>query len=344
VGPLSGETGLMLWRLTRWIGLALFATVVLLIGCWSALAVWFRLPASEYVRGLVAGAIVVLAFVTVVCVATSRRWIALSAYAVLFAVVLAWWTTIKPSNDRDWQPDVARSVTATIDGDRLVVNNVRNFTWRSDTDFDQRWEQRTYSLSHVSNVDLILSYWAGEAIAHLIVSFGFDDGDRLDFSIETRKERGEEYSTIAGFFRQYELSIVAADERDVVRVRSNVRGEDVRIYRLRMKPADAQVLLREYVADANDLAETPRWYNTATGNCTTLVFSMVRVVHPGLPLDYRVLLSGYLPEFAYDLGATDTSVPFDTLRGLARIHDKAARADANPEFSLRIRDGLPIPH
>ena len=110
---------------------------------------------------------------------------------------------VTPSNDRDWQPDVARSVTATIDGDRLVVSNVRNFNWRSDTDFDQRWEERTYSLSHVSNVDLILSYWAGEAIAHLIVSIGFDDGSRLAFSIETRKSRGEEYSTIAGFFRQY---------------------------------------------------------------------------------------------------------------------------------------------
>lgn len=335
---------MMLSRLTRWIGLALLVIVVLLIGAWSALAVWFRLPADETVRGPVAGAIAVLALVTVVCLPTSWRWLGLSAFAVLFAVVLAWWTAITPSNDRDWQPDVARSVTATIDSDRLVVNNVRNFTWRSDTDFDQRWEQRTYSLSQVSNVDLILSYWAGEAIAHLIVSFGFDDGDRLDFSIETRKERGEAYSTIAGFFRQYELSIIAADERDVVRLRSNVRDEDVRIYRLRMKPTDAQALLREYVADANDLAQTPHWYNTATGNCTTLVFGMTRVVHPGLPLDYRVLLSGYLPDFAYDLGATDTSIPFTELRELARIHDKATRADADPNFSMRIRDGLPIPH
>jgi hypothetical protein len=329
-------------RLLVWFGLALLATATLLIGGWCALAVWFRFGAGEAVRGMLAGVILILALATAACVATSRRWRALAAYAALFALVLAWWTTITPTNDRDWTPDVARNVTATLDGDRLVVSNVRNFNWRSDTDFDQRWEQRTYDVSHVTDVDLILSYWAGEAIAHLIVSFGFSDGDRLAFSIETRKQRGEAYSTIAGFFRQYELALVAADERDVVRVRSNVRGEDVRIYRLRMSPKYARELLREYVTDANDLARTPRWYNTLTGNCTTLVFGMVRVIRPGLPLDYRVLLSGYLPNYAYDLGAIDTSVSFETLRGLARIHDKAVRADADPDFSVRIREGIPV--
>ena len=116
-------------------------------------------------------------------------------------------------------------------------------------DFDQRWEQRTYDLSRLTGVDLIMSYWAGEAIAHTIVSFGFDDGARLAFSIETRKQRDEVYSSIAGFFKQYELAVVAADERDVVRVRSNIRGEDVRIYRLRMTPANARILLGEYVVD-----------------------------------------------------------------------------------------------
>ena len=333
---------MILLRLARWIGLTLLAVAVIVLGGWSALAIWFRFDAIEPVRDLLAGIVVLLTVVAAVCLATSRRWIAIAAYAVFFAAMLVWWSTVTPSNDRDWQPDVARSVTATIDGDRLVVSNVRNFNWRSDTDFDQRWEERTYSLSHVSNVDLILSYWAGEAIAHLIVSFGFDDGSRLAFSIETRKARGEEYSTIAGFFRQYELSIVAADERDVVRVRSNVRGEDVRIYRLRTPPMYAQALLREYLAEANDVARSPRWYNTLTGNCMTLVFDMIRVIRPGLHLDYRILLSGYLPNYAYEMGAT--SIPFETLRGLARIHDKAAQADADPDFSIRIREGLPIPH
>jgi Domain of unknown function (DUF4105) len=189
-----------------------------------------------------------------------------------------------------------------------------------------------------------MSYWMGEAIAHTIVSFGFADGSRLAFSIETRKESHKGFSSVAGFFKQYELTIVAADERDVVRVRSNIRGEDVRVYRLRMTPDNARRLLREYLEEANELARSPRFYNTLTSNCTTLVFEMVRVIHPGLPLDARVVLAGYLPNYAYAVGATDTTMPFEKLRELSRIHDKALRADADPKFSVRIRDGIPAPH
>ena len=330
-------------RSVRWIGFSLLTIAILLIGVWCSVAIWYRCPAGEAVRGLLAAATLAFAVVVVVCLATTRRWFALALYAASFALFLGWWSTITPTSDRNWAPDVARTVTATIDGDRLVVRNVRDFTWRSDTDFDQRWEQRTYDLSHVHDVDLIMSYWAGEAIAHTIVSFGFDDAPRLAFSIETRKESHEGYSSIAGFFKQYELAMVAADERDVVQVRSNVRGEDVRIYRLRMTPANAQLLLREYVQGINDLAREPRFYNTLTANCTNLVFDMVRVIHPGLPLDIRVLLSGYLPNYAYDLGATDTSLSFERLREIAKIHDKAVQADTDPLFSARIREGIPVP-
>ena len=329
-------------RLARWIGFALLAIAILLVGVWCSVAIWYRCPGGEAVRGLLAAATLAFA-VVVACLATTRRWLALAVYAASFALFLAWWATIRPTNDRNWTPDVARTVTATIDGDRLVVKNVRNFTWRSDTDFDQRWEQRTYNLSNVTDVDLIMSYWSGEAIAHTIVSFGFDDAARLAFSIETRKESHEGYSSIAGFFKEYELAMVAADERDVVRVRSNVRGEDVRIYRLRMTPANAQLLLREYVQEINDLAREPRFYNTLTANCTNLVFDMVRVIHPGLPLDIRVLLSGYLPNYAYDLGATDTNVSFERLRETAKVHDNAVQADTDPLFSARIREGIPLP-
>jgi Domain of unknown function (DUF4105) len=315
-----------------------------LVGAWCSIAIWYQCGAGEQLRGLLTGSAAIFTLIAVAALATRRRWLIAGIYAASVAGFLGWWATIMPTNDRNWAPDVARTVTATLDGDKVVVNNVRNFTWRSDVDFDQRWKQRTYYLSHLTDVDLIMSYWMGEAIAHTIVSFGFDSGERLAFSIETRKERNEGYSSIAGFFKQYELAIVAADECDVVRVRSNIRGEDVRIYRLKMMPSDAQRLLREYLEEANDLARTPRFYNTLTSNCTTLVFDMVRVIHPGLPLDARVILAGYLPDYAYAVGATDTSMPFEKLRDLSRIHDKAAQADAHPDFSARIREGIPRPH
>jgi hypothetical protein len=327
--------------LARQTGLVVLAMAMLLIGAWCSIAVWHRGGASEFVRDLLAGATLVLALFAVACLATRRRWVALTSYAAVVALFLAWWTTITPTNDRVWSPEIDRTVTATIDGDLLAVSNVRNFTWRSDTDFDQRWERRTYNLSHLTNVDLIMSYWMGETIAHTIISFGFDDSPRLAFSIETRKEPGEGFSSVAGFFKQYELAIVAADERDVVRVRSNVRGEDVRIYRLRMPRDDARLLLGEYVKEVNSLARVPRFYNTLTANCTTLVFELVKVIHPGLPMDPRVIMAGHLPDYAYELGAIDTSIPFEKLRELSKIHDKALLADADPNFSAKIREGIP---
>jgi hypothetical protein len=330
--------------LVRGAGFVLLAIVMLLVGIWCSVAISYQCGAGEPVRGFLAGATAGFTLFAVTCLATKRRWSVFAVYSVAVALFLAWWVTISPTNDRNWAADVARSVTATIDGDRVVVNNVRNFTWRSETDFDPIWEQRTYNLSHVVDVDLIMSYWMGEAIAHTILSFGFDDGPRLAFSIETRKEAHEGYSSVAGLFKQYELSIVAADERDIVRVRSNIRGEDVRIYRLRMTPGSAQRLLREYLEEANDLARKPRFYNTLTSNCTTLVFDMVRVIHPGLPLDARVILAGYLPNYAYAVGGVDRSISFEKLRELSRIHDKAARADADRNFSARIREGIPVPH
>lgn len=324
-------------RLARWIGFGLLALAILLVGTWCALALWFRFPGSAVLRDLVAGVGFAAALAAVGFLATRWRWRALATYAGLVAVVLVWWSTITPSNDRDWAPEVSRTVTATIDGDRLVLDNVRNFTWRSETDFDQRWERRTFLLSEVRNVDLIMSYWGNEAIAHTIISFGFENGPRLAFSVEIRRERGQAFSSLAGFFKEYELIIIAADERDVVRVRSNIRGEDVRLFRLRMTPANAQRLLRAYAAQVNALARHPRFYNTLTANCTTLVFAMIRAIHPGLPLDPRVLLSGYLPNYAYDIGALDTHLPFAALREHARIRERALRADDDPDFSEKIR-------
>jgi len=331
-------------RLSRGIGFVFLTIVILLIGMWCSLVSWYRCGADEPLRRILTGMAAAFTLVAVACLATRKRWIVVGLYFASFGLLLAWWTTITPTNDRDWAPDVVRVVTATIDSDRVVVSNVRNFNWRSDTDFDPVWEQRTYRLSDVTDIDLIMSYWMGEAIAHTITIFGFADGAQLAFSIEIRKETRESFSPIAGFFKQYELAIVAADERDVVRVRCNVRGEDVRIYRLRMTPSAAQRLFREYLEEANDLARKPRFYNTLTSNCTTLVFEMVRTIHPGLPFDARIILSGYLPNYAYDVGSTDTSMPFEKLRALSRIHDKAVQADADPDFSAKIREGIPLPH
>lgn len=270
------------------------------------------------------------------------RW--LPAYLPLIALVLVGWFDLRPGFDRDWQPDVARTPTAMIDGDRLTVRNVRNFAWGpGDTIVAERWEDRTYVLSQFRRADIAASYWAGDVIAHLIVSFGFDDGQQLAFSIEARKEVGEAYSAIDGFFRNNELVYVAADERDLLGVRAIERGERVYLYRTRATPERVRALLMDYLQEMNRLAVEPEFYNSGITNCTTQIGVHVRQSGALLPPSWKLLLSGYAPEYAYERGTLDTRLPFDELRRRSLIVDAAKAVGGSADFSIRIREGLPDP-
>ena len=182
-----------------------------------------------------------------------------------------------------------------------------------------------------------MSYWMGPAIAHTLVSFGFADGRYLTFSIEIRKERGESFDGLAGFFKKYETVLIAADERDILRVRTNARGEDMWLYRLKMSPGTMRSLFMAYLKEGDELKRTPRFYNTLTANCTTIVFEMARHISPGLPLDWRLLASGYLDRYLYDIGALAGQGDFETLRRQAHITTKARAADKAEDYSNRIR-------
>jgi hypothetical protein len=327
-------------RVLRWAGTTVVGLAIFLTALWGTLAIWFRLAPESPWREILAGGLLLLALNAIVCLAL-RRWRSIVLFGICFAAVFGWWESLRPSNDRLWADDVAQTASATVEGDRLIVRNVRDFLWRTDTDFDARWETRGYNLNDLTGVDLIMSYWTGETIAHAIVSFAFTDGQHLAFSIEIRKEKAESYSALAGFFRAYELSFIAADERDVLGVRTNVRGEDVRIYRLRLKPGQSRALLLEYVDQVNSLVETPRFYNSLTANCTTQIIRMARALGSGVPFDYRVLLAGYFPDYVYDRGAMDTRLSFASLRERSHIRGKAANTDS--DFSSKIREGVPDP-
>ncbi|WMD22731.1 DUF4105 domain-containing protein [Achromobacter seleniivolatilans] len=262
-----------------------------------------------------------------------------AAWAYLIGLVLlaGWWQTLMPSNDRIWADDVAKMLHGSAQGSIVTLENVRNFDWRSDTDYTPRWETRQYDLDQLTSVDMALSYWAGPAIAHTLVSFGFSDGRHVVFSVEIRKERGEQFSEIGGFFKQFELSVVAAEERDILYVRAGPRGESVYLYPVRMPAPAMRELFLSYLNTANALIEKPRFYHTVTANCTTLVYQMVRAIVPGLPLDRRILLSGYLPEYLYEQGGLDASQPLDVLRERAYIGKLDAPGADAIDFSRRIR-------
>jgi Domain of unknown function (DUF4105) len=309
---------------------------------WGALAIYYSDMAGERLRLGLATAFA-LGTLAAFLFLPNRR-LTLVGFAAAFAGVLLWWISIAPSNERDWQTEVALLPYATRDGDLVTLHNVRNFDYRTEQDFVARYDDRTFDLRKLDAVDLIAVYWAGDAIAHIMVSFGFA-GDHVAISIETRKEKGEVYSSLAGFFRQYELIYVVGDERDLIRVRTNYRRPEelAYLYRTRMNPANGQRLFLEYVSKINQLKERPEFYNTLTTNCTTDVWSLARALSDRVPLDWRVLLSGHFPEYAYDLGSLDTSMPFAELKARSLINDKAHAADQDPDFSARIRDGLPRP-
>jgi hypothetical protein len=266
-----------------------------------------------------------------------------SPFPSFFVLVLVWWSTILPRATADWAPDVARQVTGTVEGDILSLADVRNFEWRGEGDFSERWETRSYDLSKVRTVDMFMSYWSGPRIAHVIFSFGFRDGEYLAWSIEVRRRTGGAFSPLADLFKSNPLVIVAADERDVVGVRSNVRGEDVQIYRLRATPSQARQLLLEYVADANALAGKPEFYNSLTSNCTTVVVKLMRLAGDKVPFDWRLIVNGYLPDYAYDRGAVDTTIPMAALRDIAHIGERARKDGRSSAFSSAIRMGVPSP-
>jgi len=320
------------------------ATVIAGVTAWSALALWYRLPAPEAIKFGAASLFALFGCITIVALFSRLCFRALSVFIMAFAVVAFWWITIEPAEHADWAPDVARQVTGKIEGERLILTNVREFEWRTDKDFIERWTTRTYDLNGLRTLDFFMSYWAGPEMAHVILSFGFTDGTFLAWSVEVRREKNGEFSPMADLFKNNPLVIIAAQEQDVVGVRSNVRGEDVQLYRLRATPEDARLLLLEYVRDANALAASPKFYNSILTNCTTTVVKMVRAVGDKVPLDWRLIVNGYLPDYAYDQGALDHRLDLAHLKALAHVEMRALEAGLTPEYSQLIRVGVPSPH
>jgi len=313
--------------------------LVVLTGAWACAALWFDGPPSRPLATALAAGFAAAA-VAIAARARPLR-LALALYGLLFFGVVTWWLSIPPSNDREWEPSVAHPAAARIEGDLVTIQNVRNFDYRTETDFTERWETRSYDLSKLQGMDMFLSYWGSPWIAHTIASWEFEDGQHLAISIETRKEVGESYSAVRGFFRQFELYYVVADERDVARLRTNHRGEDVYLYRLTTPAPVARALLLDYLHEINELAERPRWYNALFYNCTTGIRRHTEHIAAQNPFNWRILVNGKLDELGYRRGTIDTSLPFPELRRVSNIGERARAADQDPEFSQRIRDGLP---
>jgi Domain of unknown function (DUF4105) len=323
-------------KLLRFILVSLAWIAAVLCAAWAVGALYFDFPKA----GAFAAISFVIALLAVV-IFGGRKPLKFALVFGAFAIVLLWWLTLKPGNDRPWQPDVARTAWAEINGDEVTIHNVRNCDYRTATDFTPKWETRTVRLSQITGMDVAINYWGSPWIAHPIVSFQFSEGLPLCFSIETRKTIGQQYSTLEGFYRQYTLIYVVADERDVVRLRTNYRREEVYLYHTLASPAQTRERFHEYINTVNALHETPRWYNAVTSNCTTSVRTQ-RAVQLRAPWDWRILLNGKMDEMLYQDHAIATGgLSFTQLKQRSLINERARAADQNPDFSRVIREGLP---
>ena len=332
----------VLSKVFRWCSIFLLAIVLFLASVWAVLALYFdgSIPIPKLVLPC-------LYLTTILAIWTSfrrRRLIASGLTLGCFAIVCAWWLLIPPSNARDWQSDVGVTPFAEIHGSQVKLHNIRSCKYRTETDFDVDYYDKTFDLDAIRTVDLYVVYWGSPLIAHTMASFGIGGNDYICISIETRKEKGESYSALRGFFRQYELFYVIADERDLVRLRTNFRNEQVYLYRTRTSPQAARALFLDYVQTATDLCQKPKWYNALTDNCTTNIrVHSQRARGRRTPLDWRVIVNGYADEMLYERGRIDTSLTFAELKRRSLINARAREA-SEANFSQAIRRDLPGIH
>jgi hypothetical protein len=317
----------------------LFGLVFLFGGiavAWTAGALYFDLPAPALLRTIAAIGWVLAAALFGIFFGWRGR----VGVLLVFLLIVGWWVTLTPRQDRDWQPPVGKLAYATREGDHITIHDIRNFEYRTAVDFTPRYETREYDLANLRELDLFINYWGSKLIAHPILSFDFGPQGHICFSIETRVALGQGYSPIAGLYRQYELIYIAADEGDVVRLRTNFKHEDIYLYRLLMPQSEVQSRFLEYIDRLNRLHLHPAWYNEITENCTTAI----RAQRPEAlrePWDWRMLLNGLGDQMLYERHALAGDLPFAELKARSLIDDRAIKAGNSPDFSNLIRADLP---
>jgi hypothetical protein len=324
-----------------------------MVTTWAALALFFDVTIPSL---RVPAAVAYLMIWLVMAVIFPRPIKRLFFSLLCFTLVLAWWLTLTPSNEGQWQTDVSRTAWADVQGSQVTFYNARSCDYRAELDYSCQWLTRPVDLAQIQGIDIFMDYWGSPWIAHTIVSFDLGKGpdgrmlDPITFSIEARKQTGQQYSSIRGFFRQYTLISVVSDERDVVRLRTNYRqGEDLYLYHTKATREFARSLLLDYAAFTNQLHAHPQWYNAVTRNCTTEIFTFAAM--KARPLDWRILLNGKADAMLYNQDELAANLPgqtassgrltFEQLKLRAYINPAARAADRDPAFSDRIRENRP---
>lgn len=310
--------------------------ILIVAWIWGFAALYLAGPGSHWVQFLFAAAFGLLLPTAFLFTKSFAQGCILSL--CLFALLLLWWQTLTPTSVKDWAPDVAKISHGEIQGNTLTMYNVRNFDYKSEQLFYQQWETRKYNLENLQGVDIFLSYWASDHIAHTILSWDFGDDGQLPISIETRKDKTQEYSAVKGFFKQFEICYIAADERDIIRLRTNFRKERVYLYRLQAPQERVLALLKDYLTEMNSLVDQPEFYDALTHNCTTTIQIHANATRDDAPppLDWRLIASGHVDALLYDRGVISSELPFAELRKASRV-DLKMQKEGKEDFSNTMR-------
>lgn len=325
-------------RAMRWCGRMAFRFIIFCIALWCGLALYF-LDVSTAMRDWLVGVFLLVSIILLFFVRPRRRGII--AFLVLAAGIIVFWLFIPPSNDRPWRTDVSVLSSADVNGNQVTIHNVRNSDYKTATDFTLKHDDRTYDLDKLRSVDFFMCFWAQIPFCHTMISFGFDDGQYVCFSIETRPEEHEGFDPIAGSFKQFELIYVVGDERDLVRLRTNFRDETVYLFHIVTTPEAKRRMFLRYCSRLNDLYAKPEWYCTFTRNCTTDMPRPQGRLYRRFPESWKVLINGFVDRFLYEQGSLDRRMALSELRRVGHINTRAENAGNDPDFSKKIREGIP---
>lgn len=321
----------------RWLAHATGHLIQTLLLLWAALAIWFSPVPWVWVRLTVAIAFTAFGIWAFWLTRSRRVWL---SFAAAYVVLLLGWSTIQPKLDRDWRPEVAVLPRAYVSGDDVRIVDVRDFDYRSQDDFTPRYLDRQVRLSRLTGVDFYISYWMPGPVGHTFLSFTFEDAEPISISIEARPEAHEGFAPIGSLFKQFELVYVVGQERDVVGVRTNHRGEDVFLYRISTTPENARRLFLIYLDRINELSERAEFYHLLSNNCTLNIVRYANSIGPSARFDIRHYFNGLFDGYLYQRQLLDASVPFEELRRRASVNKAAQAAGASADFSERIRAEL----
>ncbi|HZO07948.1 MAG TPA: DUF4105 domain-containing protein [Myxococcota bacterium] len=321
-------------RVARFAGKGAGAVALGLAWLWSFGGVWF-LPGFPW-GGWPAWLFLAVSALILLVSRRAAVWWTL----VAFLAVGTWYASHEPRNDREWRPELAVAPTATIDGGRVTVHDVRDFRFSTPEEFTPHYEDRSYDLARLDRLDAVFSFWDGNTrIAHTMLSFGFGPDEWLVLSVEVRRELHEGWGALPGIFRQFEVIYVLGDERDLLGQRTHARGEEVFVYPIRVDRADLRAVFLETLRAVNELAVHPDWYDTLSRNCFTSLIAILRAARPDRPPNPQLdaFLNGSVPAVLYQLGRIDTDLPWAQAQRVFAVTEVARQAPIGPDFSRRIR-------